>query len=221
VDPRFTYILLFLVVIIVLWFGCNNAAKEIVKEEAIYSRERAVNLGIFPYLASKFLVLTLITALQTLLLLVLVYGVMELLHGLLGWAVPWPGYRLDYLEQFGVLVVLSMTGVALGLLLSACAATPERATTLLPYVLIPQIILGGGIIPIKDGLMHAAAALLSPAYWTFRAVRRGATTLPADLPFTMHYNDSVWLACAALAVQTVVLLGLTAWALRRKDVHRA
>ena len=36
---------LFLVSIIVLWSGCNNAAKEIVKEEAIYGRERAVNLG--------------------------------------------------------------------------------------------------------------------------------------------------------------------------------
>src|SRR5262249_210622 len=48
IDPRYTYMLLFLVVIVVLWFGCNNAAKEIVKEEAVYSRERAVNLGILP-----------------------------------------------------------------------------------------------------------------------------------------------------------------------------
>src|SRR5262249_2862908 len=57
VNPRYTYMLLFILVMIVLWFGCNNAAKEIVKEEAIYGRERAVNLGILPYLASKFLVL--------------------------------------------------------------------------------------------------------------------------------------------------------------------
>ncbi|HEY7313104.1 MAG TPA: ATP-binding cassette domain-containing protein, partial [Gemmataceae bacterium] len=62
INPRFTYILLFVLVMIVLWFGCNNAAKEIVKEEAIYGRERAVNLGIVPYLASKFLVLSVITA---------------------------------------------------------------------------------------------------------------------------------------------------------------
>ena len=61
VDPRYTYMLLFMVVIIVLWFGCNNAAKEIVKEEAIYTRERAVNLRILPYLASKFVVLSSIT----------------------------------------------------------------------------------------------------------------------------------------------------------------
>jgi len=37
----------------------------------------------------------------------------------------------------------------------------------------------------------------------------------------MDYDDSVWIVCAALAVQMVVLLVLTAWFLRRKDVGRA
>jgi ABC-type multidrug transport system ATPase subunit len=221
ISPRFTYMLLFLLVIIVLWFGCNNAAKEIVKEEAVYSRERAVNLGILPYLASKFLVLTAITTLQALLLMGLVFGTMQALHGVFGWSVPWPEYQLDFLSQLGVYAVLSMTGVALGLLLSACAATPDKATALLPYAIIPQVILGGGILPITHGPLHIAAVILSPAYWAYRAVRRGATTLPPDLPITMHYNDSVWLACAALVMQMVVLLGLTAWVLRRKDMQRA
>jgi ABC-type multidrug transport system ATPase subunit len=219
VSPRFTYMLLFLLVIIVLWFGCNNAAKEIVKEEAVYSRERAVNLGILPYLASKFLVLTVITSLQALLLMAMVYGAMDLFEWQFGWPVPHTDYRLDFLRQFGVYVVLSMTGVALGLLLSACAATPDRATTLLPYVLIPQVIVGGGIMPITHGPLHWVAVVLSPAYWAYRAVRRGATELPPVI--AMHYDDSVWKACAALGVQMAVLLGLTAWALRRKDVRRA
>jgi hypothetical protein len=35
----------------------------------------------------------------------------------------------------------------------------------------------------------------------------------------MDYNDSVGLACAALAVQMVVLLLATAWFLRRKDAR--
>jgi hypothetical protein len=50
-----------------------------------------------------------------------------------------PGiYRLDYLPQFGILVLLGMSGVALGLLLSACVGNPDRAATLFPYVLIPH-----------------------------------------------------------------------------------
>ena len=59
-------------------------------------------------------------------------------------SVPYSGHMLGYASQFGVLALLSMTGVALGLLLSACVATPDRANALLPYVLIPQMILGGG-----------------------------------------------------------------------------
>jgi hypothetical protein len=52
-------------------------------------------------------------------------------------------------------------------------------------------------------------------------MRRGATTLPAIVPAHMDYDDSPWLACAVLVVQIVVLLLLTAWFLKRKDVRHA
>jgi hypothetical protein len=220
VNPRFTYMLLFLMVIIVLWCGCNNASKEIVKEEAIYGRERAVNLGIVPYLTSKFLVLSVITSIQALLLMVSIYAPMEIMH-VWGFDFPHEGYRLSYAGEFGVLVVLAMTGVAMGLMLSAVVASPDQANTLLPYVLIPQIILGGGILPVKDGPLYFLAILLSPAYWAYRALHRGTTKLPPDVPVAMDYNDNVLLACGALAVQMALLLGLVVWFLRRKDVAKA
>src|SRR5258707_4819998 len=80
IDPRYTYMLLFIVAITILWFGCNNAGREIVKEESIYLRERSVNLHIGPYLASKFLVLGIISAIQVLLLMLVLYGTLEVLH---------------------------------------------------------------------------------------------------------------------------------------------
>jgi ABC-type transport system involved in multi-copper enzyme maturation permease subunit len=151
---------------------------------------------------------------------VCIYGVLEFCAWQFGWPAPFDGYRLDYLPQFGVLAILAMTGVALGLLLSSCVSSPDQANALLPYVLIPQIILGGGILPIKDGPLYVLAELLSPAYWAYRAVQRGATTLPQDLPWHMDYNDSVWIACVALVVQTVVLLLLTVIFLRAKDLRK-
>src|SRR5262249_41867306 len=80
VNPANTYVLVYLLVVTVLWFGCNNAAKEIIKEEAVYTRERAVNLGIFPYLASKFVVLSLFSVLQVLFSMVIIYGGLALLQ---------------------------------------------------------------------------------------------------------------------------------------------
>jgi ABC-type multidrug transport system ATPase subunit len=216
-NPRYTYMLLFIIVMVVLWFGTNNAAKEIVKEEAIFGRERAVNLRIVPYLASKFLVLSVITILQAAILMVLVWGTLELLHVFANHSLPAPDHHLAYLPQLGVLSVLALCGVALGLWLSACVSSPDRATALLPYVLIPQIILGGGILSADEGLMKWLAMALSPVYWAFRAVHRGASSLPPGFPGHVDYPEGVQLPCEALLLQTAVLLLLTAWFLRGKE----
>ena len=217
-NPRNSYTLLFMLVVVVMWFGCNNAAKEIVKEEAIYKRERAVNLGVLPYLASKFLVLSVVTTLHAFLLMGIVYGALELRARLLpGYTAPPPEFRLDYLTQFGVLTLLAMAGVAFGLLLSACVSTPDRANALMPYVLIPQLILGGGFLSVREGMLPILAMILSPVYWAYRAAHLGANQLPDTFPGRVDYADDLWLPCAALAVQTVVLLALTFWSLRRKE----
>ncbi len=216
-NPAYTYLLLSIVVISVLWFGCNNAAKEIVKEEAIYNRERAVNLKIGPYLGSKFLVLGVISAVQTFLFMLVLYGVLEGLHYFFQYDAPLDRYRLDYLAQYGVLLLLSLSGVALGLLLSSCVSSPDRANALLPYVLIPQMILGGGVIVVRDGFLYWLAVVFSPVYWAYRGIRLGETELPKDMYYHMDYDDNLWVACSALAAQIVVLLLLTAWFLKRKD----
>ncbi len=217
-NPRYTYMLLFMLVVVVMWFGCNNAAKEIVKEEAIYSRERAVNLGVMPYLASKFLVLSVITILHAALLMGLVFGALEGRGALLpDQPAPPPQFQLDYPAMFGVLAMLAMAGVASGLLLSACVATPDRANALLPYVLIPQLILGGGFLPVRDGMLPILAMVLSPVYWAYRAVHLGANAVPATFPGYVEYLDEIRLPCLALAGMTVVLLALTSWFLHRKE----
>jgi ABC-type multidrug transport system ATPase subunit len=221
INPRFTYMLLFLIAVIVMWFGCNNAAKEIVKEEAIYGRERAVNLGILPYLGSKFLLLSLVSALQTFLLIGLVYGGMWILFELFGKPMPNSTYMLSYVPQYGVLVLLAMTGVAMGLLLSACVATPDRANNLMPYVLIPQIILGGGFLQVSSGPLYWLSFAASPVYWAYRAIHLGASQLPAFMPGYVDAIEGVTLPCVALTVQMVVMLVATAWFLRQKDVRRA
>jgi hypothetical protein len=223
INPRYTYMLLFMIVVIVLWLGCNNASKEIVKEEAIYGRERAVNLGILPYLSSKFLLLSIVTVLQVALLMGLVYGAFELLQY---WdkgpfQAPPLEYRLDYLGQFAVLSILAMSGVAIGLLLSSCVSSPDRANALLPYVLIPQIILGGGILAVKDGPLYWLAVAFSPAYWAFRGLRKGTTELPEYSGYRMDYAENAWVACAMLMLQLILALCLTAVLLRQKDVRRA
>jgi ABC-type multidrug transport system ATPase subunit len=215
-DPRFTYTLLFVLAVVVFWFGCNNAAREIVKEEAIYARERAVNLRLMPYLASKFVVLGAITAVQVATLLLLVYGPMELARLYLpGYSVPPPELMLSYVPQFGVLVALGLVGVAMGLLLSASVTSAERANALLPYVVIPQMILGGGFIEIT-GPLYWTAALGAPVYWAYRALHLGATQLPVGFPGHRIEADGILLPLLALTLQGTVLAIATVVMMRRK-----
>jgi hypothetical protein len=217
-NPRYTWMLIFILVMIVIWCGCNNAAKEIVKEEAVFSRERAVNLGIVPYLASKFLVQSFVTVIQAAMLMALVFGTQEALAHYYPnrFSAPLiPQHMLPYPQLFGVLVMLSMAGVAMGLLLSACVNSPDKANALLPYVLIPQMLLGGGFLPIR-GVMFYLAAVASPVYWAYRGARHGGQGFPETFPFYVPYPDDATLPCLVLAGQTIGMLLLTAWFLRRK-----
>ena len=56
---------LFIMAFATVLFGCINGAREIVKEAAIYKRERAVNLAILPYMFSKIVVLGMLCLLQS------------------------------------------------------------------------------------------------------------------------------------------------------------
>ncbi|HET7637829.1 MAG TPA: ABC transporter ATPase, partial [Ktedonobacteraceae bacterium] len=57
--------IVFLVALFAVLFGCISGTREIVKETAIYQRERAVNLGLIPYMSSKIVVLGILALLQS------------------------------------------------------------------------------------------------------------------------------------------------------------
>ncbi|MBU0602949.1 MAG: FHA domain-containing protein [Gammaproteobacteria bacterium] len=135
---------LFLMAVSAVWFGCSNAAREIVSEQAIYRRERMVNLKIPSYVMSKFVVLGALCAVQCALLLAIV-GAATALQG------NWGGH-------FALLWACALSGVGMGLLLSALVRSSEAAIGLVPLLLIPQVILSGLIMPLEK--------LSPPMHWT-------------------------------------------------------
>ncbi len=147
--------LLFLLAVTSFWFGCNNAAKEIVKERVIYTRERDFNVQALSYYCSKFLLIMLFSGLQVLVL----ASIVKL------WCDP-PG---AFGGQCLLLASLAAAGVALGLAISAVAPTEEMAITLIPVAILPQIILSGVIAPLK-GLSTFLAQTLITAYWGNRGL---------------------------------------------------
>jgi len=144
----------FLMVVAAIWFGCNNAARDIVGEWTVYQRERMVNLKLPSYVFAKFAVLAALCTFQCLVLL----GVVYFACGLKG----------NFAAAAALLTVSSLVGAALGLAISARSPTTETAIALLPVVLLPIIAVGGGIRAVYK--MPQATRWISyavPSKWAF------------------------------------------------------
>jgi ABC-type multidrug transport system ATPase subunit len=163
-QPRdFAYFVLSLVAV---WFGTSVSAREIIRERAVYNRERMVNLGLLPYVGSKIFILGIIVGLQCFML----FAPLKLLD-LIG-LMPMPGELLG-IPQFWVMLLTAGVGIALGLLISALVKTGEMATSLVPLILIPQILFSG-LVGVPSG-MNKVAGLFMPATWSFDAMKRFST----------------------------------------------
>lgn len=199
--------LMFLLAISSFWFGCNNAAKEIVKERTIYRRERDFNVRVESYYASKLLLLTLFSWIQT----VLLFGIVR------GWCKP-PG---PFLDELLVLLALALVGVTLGLAISAFSGTEEMAITLVPMLVIPQFILSGAIAPL-DGVSKKMAVAAISTYWGKRGLDG---CLPKDvasalLPSGLEQHsthDAMLVLLAHAAAGIAVALTILHWQSRRRS----
>ncbi len=156
---------LFFAFLSTLWFGCSNAAQEIVREMAVYRREHMAGLGRHSYLLSKLTLLGTLTAAQGMFL----YGCL--------WAARWWLYRdpdpgvargIDgsALWQMGSVVCTAFAAVGIGLAISALARTTMQAVMAVPLVLIPQILFSGLVVETNQMTSPVVFALTSamPSY---------------------------------------------------------
>jgi ABC-type multidrug transport system ATPase subunit len=160
-NPRdFIYFVLSLVAV---WFGTSVAAREIIRERAVYNRERMVNLGLLPYVGSKLFVLSMIVGAQCILL----WGTLKLFD--IAGLMKMPGYLLG-LPQLLIMILTGIVGIALGLFVSAIVKTGEMATSLVPLILIPQILFSG-LVGVPKGISKVVG-LAMPATWAFDEMKR-------------------------------------------------
>jgi ABC transport system ATP-binding/permease protein len=163
-QPRdFVY---FVLSIVAIWFGTSVSAREIVREHSVYKRERMFNLSILPYLASKLFVLGIIVGTQCLMLFIPLK-----FFDLIG-LMAMPG-EYGGIPQLWTMLLTTGIGIGLGLFVSAVVRTSELATTLVPLILIPQILLSG-IIGVPAGV-NKVIGLTMPAAWSFDTMKRFST----------------------------------------------
>jgi ABC-type multidrug transport system ATPase subunit len=136
----------FLVVISAIWLGTNNASRAIVGEQAIFKRERMFNLHLHTYLGSKVFVLGIFAVIQS-----------GLLMAVITLGYQFRGTDPHWTSPAGGFIWLSMVCIAstmMGLFVSSSLNNLEKVMTLVPLVLIPQIMLAGSISRISNWIVE-------------------------------------------------------------------
>ncbi|MGA5194453.1 FHA domain-containing protein [Streptomyces exfoliatus] len=198
--------------------GAANAVRELVKERTIYRRERAVGLSRSAYLASKVVVLGVITVVQ---------AVVLTLVALIGVPLNVPdgkGVLLPPLVEITLAVaLLSFTAMMLGLLVSALVRKEEVTMPLLVLLAIVQVVFCGALLTVRGTPVLEQLAWLVPSRWAFAAM--GATidigkVAPSDKTTDplMRHTAEAWLFDMGMMVLLCLVLGLfVARLLRRHE----
>ena len=205
-DPIQASQAIFVVLTAALWFGCLAAVREIVRERAVLERERAVGVRVGAYLLAKIVVLCTLVVCQTLVLSAIVFSLR-------------PGATSVLMITFVVLT--GIVGVAMGLLTSALARNENQTTSMLPVVLLSQLLFAGAIVPVKALGGAAVITVLVFERWSLQGAL-GAADFEArfvgfpEQPYGRDYLTlSPYVPLAILVGSIIVMFLIVLWRLTR------
>ncbi len=208
-----------------LWVGLSSSLPEIVKEAAIYLRERLVNLSLFAYLGSKLTILSSLALLQTLLISLVV---------LILFKSPEPKLITWQLGLSITTFLTLLTSMSLGLMISAIVKNGSQANSTLPLLLIPQIIFSGVLFKMEDLASKVSWLMLSRwsiaaygALVNINAMVPAPIKLPDGSTVARPFDptpvyDATWgnlgLNWGLLCLHTAIYLTVAFWLQKRKDI---
>lgn len=154
--------------------GLVNSCREIVRELAVYRRERTVGLSLVAYLASKFAVFGTLALAQSVVLVAIVVSLQDgPRHSVL--------LSPPILELTVLVFLTALAAVAMGLAVSAWVSTDSAALVLIPVLLIAQLVLSDSMISVDDKPVLGQLAWVSPSYWSFRGQAASAHLVDIEL----------------------------------------
>ncbi len=191
--------------------GVANAVRELVKERAIYARERAAGLSGGAYLWSKLIVLGVISAVQAVVLVVI---------GVAGRPLPSRGAFLTgmpLVELMLAVAVLAVASMTIGLLISAAVDSSDKTMPFLVVVVLLEVVLSGAVFPLNGKLGLEQFAWISPSRWGFGATASTSSlnqispAVPGTKPEPLwNHGPHIWLLeMAAQVALMAVFIALT------------
>ena len=130
---------------VALWNGCFNSIQAICRERAIIKREHRSGMHITSYMVSHMIYQFFLCLVQTIVSLYVMHAT----------GVPFPeeGIFLEKMMvlEFGItMLLISYAADMMSLFISSIAHTTTAAMTVMPFVLIFQLVFSGGVIPLPE-----------------------------------------------------------------------
>ncbi|MHA3723376.1 ATP-binding cassette domain-containing protein [Leucobacter sp. HY1910] len=179
-DAQEPQMILTLLTIGAVFMGISMSIRDLVGERSIYARERAVGLSTSAYLAAKIVVYNLL-GLFGAVVIVAVSGLLK--DAPTGDGVLGLGARIEL--TLAIALTISV-GVLIGLLLSALVSSQNQVMPVLIVVLMVQMVLNGGLIPLVDAGVLNWISMSVPARWSMSL---GAVSI--DLHHLLSIADEV------------------------------
>jgi ABC-type multidrug transport system permease subunit len=204
---------LLILILCACFSGALNSVREIVKERPIYSRERGTGMSAGAYLASKVIVLGVISGFQAILLVAIGLPGKKFATG--GSLLPSP-----ILEIALATALVAIVSMAIGLLTSSMVSTAERAMPLVFLLVMIQVVTTGGIFSIAHTAGLKQIAWFTPSRWGYAAsassinLNKIAGFPPSGQDPLWNHTGQTWLVdMVAMVVLLVFYCCITWWRL--------
>ncbi len=193
-DARGTILVLILGSVFI---GLSTAIQEIVKESAIRKREQAAGVHARAYLLSKIIVLGLITSFQALIFTSIVLFNKPLSpSGVL--------INNSRLEITALCILLTLTSLTLGILLSSVLSSPEQAMPVLVGATMAEVILSGAL-PITSSSILQFVANLVPSYWATNGLSASTNIVGIAMVSDKH-SKQIWAHSASTVTNSLTYM---------------
>lgn len=125
----------FLMIVASIWLGIINTCREIIGEKSAIQREARSYLRISSYIGAKFIYFALLCSLQV--------GI--IVAGIKIYLIP----NLPLFSSWGLLTMTGICASTIGLALSSIVSTQRVALSVVPLIVLPQLLFGGLVRPIQ------------------------------------------------------------------------
>jgi ABC transport system ATP-binding/permease protein len=177
---------LFISVIVAIFMGLTVSAEEIIKDRKILKREAFLNLSWLGYLLSKTSVMFAIAAVQSLTFVLIGNSIVEI--------------KGMYLKYWMILFSSWAAANVMGLLISDSFKTVVTIYILIPFFVIPQIILSGVIVKYEKLNPNISSPGKIPFYGELMIARWGYEALAVEQFMGNEYDSKFYMVNKAMSI---------------------